>query len=62
MLAAASVAEAMAKPRQNARLCHTDGRAGVPMAASIRDHVTCGGATGATVSASPPSRSSQNAT
>ena len=67
MLAAASVAEPMAKPRQNARLCHNDdGRdataAGASIAASMRDQASGGGATGATASASPPSRSSQNAT
>src|SRR5947208_2199359 len=66
MLAAASVADAMPKPRQNARLCHKDGgrtvAAGAAMAAAIRDQAAGGGATGATLSASPPSRSSQNAT
>ena len=67
MLAAASVAEPMAKPRQNARLCHIDeglgaAAAGAAIAASMRDQCCCGGATGATASASPPSRSSQNAT
>ena len=65
MLAAASVAEPMAKPRQNARLCHNDdGRAAgggrSPPRCATRH--ACGGATGATASASPPSRSSQNAT
>src|SRR6478752_2193576 len=66
MLAAASVAAPMAKLRQNAMLCHSEaaacGRASAAMAASICDHACGGGATGATASAMPPSRSSQNAT
>ena len=67
MLAAARVAEPMARLRQKARLCHNDeGRgaavAGAATAASMRDHAFSGGVTGAIVSASPPSRSSQSAT
>ena len=67
MLAAASVAAPMPKPRQNARFCHSDDEvcrrsADAATAASIRDHAFGGGVTGATASASPPSRSSQNAT
>ena len=56
----------MPKARQNARLCHSDARSAAaaarPIAASMRDQACAGGATGATASASPPSRSSQNAT
>src|SRR5215470_3567861 len=65
MLAAASDADAMLKPRQNARLCHNEpdlAGAGAAIAPSMRDQALDGGVTGATVSASPPSRSSQNAT
>src|SRR3981081_950519 len=66
MLAAANAAEPIAKLRQKARLCHRLSRAvdgsRNRMARAMRVQARSGGATGATASASPPRRSSQNAT
>jgi hypothetical protein len=66
MLAAASAAAPIAKLRQKARLRHKLSRGceglGMRTARAMRDQARSGGATGATASASTPSRSSQKAT